>query len=294
MITLLDDEETTRKLGKDGRGIDVSESVNRVVNALQAKQSGVVEIPTLTIASTTEYKRTYSPSRALQNQLAQIVAKRSGRWGVSVVELGGLGRSSSYNGSQRFVTASTYKLFVAYLILEKVEAGQLSNYSVLGNGVSVSECLSDMIVYSDNACAIALAQNIGWDSIDEMLHARGFSNTNLDNYNSYGALAGDKQSTANDEANFLKRLQNGTLLEPANTQLLLGLMARQVYRLGVPSGVPGIRVSDKVGFLEGYLHDAAIVYSPKRPYVIVVLTYNSSWSQIAQATKEINAYLEAE
>ena len=65
-------------------------------------------------------------------------------------------------------------------------------------------------------------------------------------------------------------------------------MKRNVYRQGIPAGASGT-VADKVGFLNGLLHDAAIVYSPKGTYVLVILTNGSSWANIAELTKKIEA-----
>ena len=68
-------------------------------------------------------------------------------------------------------------------------------------------------------------------------------------------------------------------------------MKRQVYRKGLPAGV-GVPVADKVGFLEGYLHDSAIVYSPKGVYILVIYSNGSSWGAIADAAKKIHEQLQ--
>lgn len=46
-------------------------------------------------------------------------------------------------------------------------------------------------------------------------------------------------------------------------------------------------MADKVGFLDGLLHDAAIVYSDKGDYSMVILTDGSSWDAIAEAASTI-------
>jgi hypothetical protein len=45
------------------------------------------------------------------------------------------------------------------------------------------------------------------------------------------------------------------------------------------------RVADKVGFMDGLLHDAAIVYGPNGTYVLAVMTDGSSWATIADLDK---------
>ena len=63
-------------------------------------------------------------------------------------------------------------------------------------------------------------------------------------------------------------------------------MQRNIYRQGIPAGASG-SVADKVGFLNGLLHDAAIVYSPKGTYALVIMTDGSSWAEIADITRQI-------
>ena len=66
-------------------------------------------------------------------------------------------------------------------------------------------------------------------------------------------------------------------------------MKENVYVSGIPTGVPGATVADKVGFMDGLLHDAAIIYSTKGDYVLIIMTNGSSWGNIAALAKEIEA-----
>ncbi len=118
-----------------------------------------------------------------------------------------------------------------------------------------------------------------------MIHAAGLSNATSLN-TSQGFVA-----TADDEALFLTKLQTGQLLNPDSTARLLNVMGRQVYRSGIPAGT-SVAVADKVGFLNGLLHDAAIVYAPSGTYVLVIMSNGSSWGQIADAARQINALLQ--
>jgi len=65
-------------------------------------------------------------------------------------------------------------------------------------------------------------------------------------------------------------------------------MKKNVYTAGIPSGIKA-DVADKVGFLDALLHDAAIVYSPKGTYVLIIMTNNASWGNIAELAKAIEA-----
>ncbi len=66
-------------------------------------------------------------------------------------------------------------------------------------------------------------------------------------------------------------------------------MKGNVYVSGIPTGIPGATVADKVGFMDGLLHDAAIIYSKKGDYVLIIMTNGSSWGNIAALAKEIEA-----
>jgi len=101
--------------------------------------------------------------------------------------------------------------------------------------------------------------------------------------------ADNNLTTPNDLANYLTKLERGQLpIKTESRDRLLGAMKRNVYRQGVPSGASG-QTADKVGFLWGLLHDAAIVYSPKGTYVLAVMTDGSSWANIADLTRKIEA-----
>lgn len=88
-------------------------------------------------------------------------------------------------------------------------------------------------------------------------------------------------TTAQDEANMMEKLYNGSLLTSANRDFLFGFMNRQIYRSGIPAGSKGSVVTDKVGFLESWNHDMAIVHSPKSTYVLIVMSKYSSFSNIS-------------
>ena len=62
----------------------------------------------------------------------------------------------------------------------------------------------------------------------------------------------------------LKDFYSNSIVSPDSADQLFSLMETQVYREGIPAGIgsDGV-VQDKVGFMDGLLHDAAIVRSDK-------------------------------
>jgi beta-lactamase class A len=77
------------------------------------------------VPPTEQYTRTYSASDAgLSALLANYAKDHPGTFGISMVELDGKKRRAEYNGDKQFVTASTYKLFVAYSLMKQIDAGK--------------------------------------------------------------------------------------------------------------------------------------------------------------------------
>lgn len=279
-VTLLDNQETARQAGLAGSYLDAPATATDVGTLLTEGQSSLV-VQMKPLALPIHYTRTYSNSQAGLQALLDYLSSSKGGYGISVHEMSTRGWAASSDGAKDFVTASTYKLFVAYSTLRRIENGAF-HWSDPTNNTDMTTCFSRMIVNSGNACAKALGERIGWDTVFSEVNMLGLTNTHQGSDTFH--------STADDESLLLQKLSSGEILNQTNRALLLNLMGKQIYRSGIPAGV-GVPVSDKVGFLWGYLHDAAVVYSPSSTYVLVILTNNSSWSQIADAARQIQAQM---
>ncbi|OYX34270.1 hypothetical protein B7Z00_05350 [Candidatus Saccharibacteria bacterium 32-50-10] len=205
--------------------------------------------------------------------LANYAKDHPGSYGISLIELDGKKRRASYNGDQQFVTASTYKLLVAYSLLKRIDAGTK-------DWDSNADCFNKMISLSDNACAEAFLENLGLSNVTKDINAIGLKNSNF-------TKAGGPYATANDLALLLGMLQSGQNFSPLNRDRLISAMKGNIFRKGIPAGASGT-VADKVGFMDDLLHDAAIVYSPSGTYVLVVMTQGSSWATIADLAGQID------
>ena len=283
-IQLADGVEASRVTGASGRGLDIAHDVELLQAQLQ-QGDGTVKLAVISLAPGVVYNRQYTKSQAGLQALLNDLAASKGDYAISLRQLGGNGWSASTNGGKVYTPASTYKLFVAYALLKQIEGGQRHWDDAATAGQSIAQCFDNMIINSDNTCAQWFGGQIGWRTITDMIHAAGLSGaTSLNTLRGFVA-------TADDEALFLTKLQTGQLLSPDSTARLLGVMQRQVYRAGIPAGA-GASVADKVGFLDGLLHDAAVVYAPSGTYVLVIMTNGSSWGQIADATRQISALLQ--
>ncbi|MEP7204711.1 MAG: serine hydrolase [Candidatus Saccharibacteria bacterium] len=281
-VSTYDFVETSRQNGANGQTLDKAGTLA----SLKSFVSGTVTTPvaaTGVVAPSISYVRSYSASHVGLSALMQHYAEdHPGTYGVAMTELSGQYRRATYNAGKSYTTASTYKLFVAYSSLKRVEAGTWHWTDQINGGRDLATCFDDMIVKSDNACASALLTKIGYSAITNEAHAIGCANTSFMGSNGI-------KTTPEDLALLLAMLQTGQVLDQqASRDRWINAMERNVYRQGIPKGANGT-VADKVGFMDSLLHDAAIVYSPTGPYVLVIMTDGSSWANIAELTAQIEA-----
>ncbi len=280
-VSTLDFTETSRTNGAIGQTLGLAPTLASLQSVLEGKES-VAKVAVVGVDPKVEYTRSYTKtSTGIAATLQHYSEDNSGAFGISFVELGGRGLSASYNANRSFITASTYKLFVAYSVLTRVEKNEWKWTDDVVGGRNLSTCFDDMIVKSDNACAEAMYKKVGYQTVINEARGLGLAST---------TLAGDGQrTTSGDLATFLTKLENKSIgLNDESRSRLLDAMKRNVYRQGVPAGASGV-TANKVGFLNGLLHDAAIVYSPKGTYVLVVMSDGSSWGNIADLTRKIES-----
>lgn len=284
-VTTLDRTETSRTPGSPGHMLAMDATVDAITIALKSS-SGSVEGTTAVIPASPRYDRNYSAtSIGLQYLLDDWVASNPGAtWGIVVEELGGQQRYAAIRQNDKFITASVYKLFLAYSVLTKVDEGSMDANAITSTGATVNSCIESMIVHSDNACSHALGNMAGWDSVTAMQHARGFTSTTLNDANGF-------YTTANDTTEILELLYAGQLMTPGPNGRLLDMMKRQVYRNGIPTGSTPSVVANKVGYVDGWRHDVGIVYHPKGAYIISVLSYGGSYPQVVNLSRSIYNYM---
>lgn len=274
-IRTTDGVETGRTEGPAGRGLNFSLTADTLKKQLLS-EDGVVTGEVTTMQPKVTYQRSYSPTRAGMQALLNDIVADKGNYAITVRMSDG--SSISANGAKRYHPASTYKMYVAYSFLKRIENGSIKWDDAATAGKNMSQCFDVMIINSDNTCAEWLGDKIGWSNIQNEVRALGLANTST--------IRGAMYSTTDDETLFLHKLQYDTILNTTERDRLLDVMKRQVYRSGIPAGVR-VPVADKVGFLDGKLHDAAIVYGSKT-YTLTIMSQSSSWAQIADAARQIN------
>lgn len=285
-IHLLDGLEVRRETGKSGQGIDAEVTSARIAeDLLKPTIPRVIWTQIAVLQPAENYDRQYTQTNAgVQALIEQWDRDNAGRYGIIVRDLSGRGLNAELNPDRDFVTASTYKQFLAYAVMYKIEAGQMSFDDQTSTGLTVRGCIDEMILHSTNPCAIALQNQADWGWVNSFIRSQ-FPSTILDN----GASGdGDKHSTVRDEVTFQTRLNVGSLeMNAADHAYLLDLLKHQVYRGGIPAGVPGTTVADKIGFYNGYKHDIAIVYGPKGTYQLGVMSYGGADWRFADLSRRV-------
>lgn len=277
-VNKLDGQVVGETDGSTGRAMKLDASVDAVVKSLtdsQGTAKTIVQAVTPATIVSASYTRT---NKGLQALIDEWVKNHKGTYNISLKTLAGDINASS-NANAKVYPASIYKLYVADVAYNKAMNGQLDLNAEVMAGKSFAACIELMIVRSDNACAYAVGDAIGWDANNGFLATQGLGSTTL-----------KKQSwntTANDTANFLIKLQNGGLMSAEYTDTLLSMMSRQIYRSGIPAGSAG-SVADKVGFIDSYNHDAGLVYHPNGTYALVIMTSGSNFSNIADLARQIS------
>ena len=169
----------------------------------------------------------------------------------------------------------------------------------IGKKYSLEELAEKMILYSDNNAASALTELVGTDSLIDLfaklqvpLVVFKDDYINVDNRDFI---------TAHDYAIFFRVLYNATYLKAETSDQLVNLLTETDYKNGLVAGVPeNIVVAHKFGLLSEKdevtgavlgreLHDCGIVYHPKFPYILCVMTKSQgSIQEIESLIKEIS------
>lgn len=291
VINIVDGVESSRIDGQNAEKLKIDESINTIRGVFLDTSATTATLATYTAQPELNYNYSYSPTNAgLFKLLEDWDRNNPGNFGVYVQELGGQGRIGSFNGNKHFVTASTYKMFLAFAVLQQVDQGSIDLSDPSGlSGWTVKECIEEMIRQSTNPCAVALGDDLGWSNATNAVRAAGFSQTELNNFNG-GAIPGHKWSTPYDEAQFFAKLTSGQLLSSSSTSLLVGYLDTQVWKWGLTAGSPGSRVVEKVGWLSPYINNAGIVYSPNATYLVGIMSTGSSFGAIGSLAGELYNY----
>jgi len=252
----------------------------------------------------------------LQMQLEGVV-RRQGLWNAA--ENGELAlllaivtdperpRLAHLNGHRMMYAASLPKIAILFSAAVSIEQGRLQLTR------SLRRDLIDMIRVSCNDCATRVLEQVGREKLIELLEAPeyAFYDANGEGGLWVGKDYGPAQAyhrdplfglshgaTAFQVARFYFRLQNGTLVGPKYTDLMLEALSQpgieHKFVKGL-KGIPGIEILRKSGTWRDFHADSALVHYRGETYIMVGLAHNEQGGQwLTQLASPLNDLVRAQ
>ncbi|MCF8255318.1 MAG: class A beta-lactamase-related serine hydrolase [Bacteroidia bacterium] len=205
------------------------------------------------------------------------------------------------NEREKFSPASLFKLPVLITFLKRAEKDPgifskgLTFYKKNVEGIeeesgfpkedgkfyTTEDLLNQMICYSDNAASLILLNFLGEDAVEQTL-----KEMNIKIEKQY-----DEKSnfvTVKSYAAMFRIIYNASYLSKEMSQKALALLSQSRYKKGIRSGIPSnIVIAHKYGKRDEHvpgsdklksdqLHHFALVYYPKKPFLLGVMTRGAS------------------
>lgn len=147
-----------------------------------------------------------------------------------------------------------------------------------GGAAPLRDLVHRMLAHSGNLATNLVLEQVGTDAVAAVLEEAGCSERTVvarGIEDGPGREAGlENVVTARDLGLVLVGATDHRLLDPASAHALERDLLAQVFRDGIPAGLPaGVTVANKTGWIGGVNHDVALVRPDAHPpFVLVVLT----------------------
>ena len=228
----------------------------------------------------------------LEDRVARMVPEFPGVAGVSVASLSSPHRLN-VRADEEFPTASSIKIHILARLFQRVENGDIDlqkrvcgtpEKHAAGSGVlthldgevemTVADIATLMIIVSDNTATNICIDLAGMEETNALIQELGLRSTHLRRKmqdNAAVAEGRENVSTPVEMVGILERLYAGQP-SPKVAEMCLDVMKKPKsgpLRAGIPQEVP---LANKTGGVENVSCDAGIVFLPRRPYAITVMT----------------------
>jgi beta-lactamase class A len=236
----------------------------------------------------------------LERQLHGLADEFPGVAGIALRDLVG-GLTLQINGDDLFPTASTIKIHILTQLLARAERGELDLQEriplpaelTLGSGVlaylegplelTLLDVAILMIIVSDNTATNLCIDRVGIEETNELLRSLGLTSTRLRRKMMDHIAAVREQENISTPLELVQML---TLLHEGKPSPWVAQKTLEILKkpnLGfLERGLPdGIEIANKPGWVEAARCDAGLVYLPRRPYVLAVMTKYSQCGTVA-------------
>lgn len=155
-----------------------------------------------------------------------------------------------------------------------------------GQTYTVDELIKYMMVYSDNNSLFLLEENIDSKKIDAITLDLGIETPNDQTPEDFMSVKS--------YASLIRVLYNASYIGRELSEKALSLMGQSYFEKGLVQGIPkGIEVANKFGERDlangvKQLHDCGIVYYPKHPYLLCIMTRGSNYIKLSDTIGEIS------
>lgn len=232
------------------------------------------------------------PFSDLEELIEAKVAEYDGEWSVYVKKLST--NESFVINDVPMKSASVMKLFIMGTVYKAFESGELERTD------EVMALMQNMIEYSDNEDSNRLLYLLGNGSyergiakVDAFIREYGFSDMTVE-YNGFNDPATNmgsgmyNQVSAKDCGKLLEDIYRRTWVNRAVSNEMEAMLLAQNTRYKIPAGLPeGVFCGNKTGEMDTTENDAAIIYTDRGDYILVVLS--SDWSSKDTAIERIRS-----
>ncbi|KUK83725.1 MAG: putative beta-lactamase [Microgenomates bacterium 39_6] len=246
--------------------------------------------PTIIVPTPTPWQK------ELQEELLELIGQERGVYGVYLLAAESQ-NAIGINHQKIFPGASLMKLPVIATAYQEAEKGRFdltAEYrlkeedKLVGNGsvhlqpegtVYTYQALIQLAIeQSDNTAVSVLADNLGKEKIQALIDFSGLSRTDY--------LAGE--TTPEDIGQFLFSLHQGKMLTSSHSQEFIGFLTNTIFNDQIPSVLPeNLVVAHKIGLDENLLHDAAIIFTDKGDFILVIMSQGDSQDRAQMILEEI-------
>ena len=160
----------------------------------------------------------------------------------------------------------------------------------IGQSYQVSDLINKMIIDSDNGSESLLLSGVGQNNLYAIYNALNIENP-----------SGNNDFTISPRAYslFLRVLYSATYLNAADSEKALDILSKTTFNDGLVAGISdNIVISHKFGEYivaqnnqpqQIELHDCGIIYYPKNPYLLCVMTKGNNLDNLKSTIKNISS-----
>jgi beta-lactamase class A len=215
-------------------------------------------------------------------------------------------RTLGFHEDEEYAPASLLKVSILLAYLKQVEVNPHLKSFALRNNIgphatmsqyfshkekltpdtfySADDLANRMIRYSDNQAMSLLFELLGKDALNRTVLDLGITMPNVD---------GKELISPKEYATYFLTLYNATYVNKHLSQDALALLTQSDFTQGLMGGVPSsITIAHKYGEREEgdikQLHDCGIIYFPKSPYLLCIMTKGTDMNNLAETIKAVS------